>query len=109
MKPKTLTHPECGTSCLGPHPDYCQSMSDCWLHGQPMTTPDRYFLKAAWQSVYAEVTKAEYLRAEQAAGFRSKFGDDHPATAGFTSRSVSGRIEYGRSSPQETGSPKGDQ
>ncbi len=33
MKP-IPRHPECGTSCLGPHPDYCQSMSDCWLKGQ---------------------------------------------------------------------------
>ncbi len=57
-------------------------------------TQDRYYLKATWQKDYVEVTKAEYLCAEQCAGFRSKFGDDHPATASFTSGSISGRIEY---------------
>lgn len=60
-----------------------------------MAVNRRYFLKADWQPEWTEVTKEEYIRAERSAGFRSKFGPDDIATAGFTSSSgVSGRVEY---------------
>ncbi len=62
----------------------------------------KYYLKAAWQKDYVEVTKKEYLNAEQAAGFRSKFGSNHPATASFSSGQVSG-CTY------EPSAPKGEQ
>lgn len=41
-----------------------------------------------------QVTEQEFIRAEQAAGFRSKFGDDHVATGGFTGRGMHGRVVY---------------
>jgi hypothetical protein len=52
---------------------------------------DRFWLKADHQPNYVEVTKEEYVHAEKAAGFHSKFGPDHPATAAFRSGSMSGR------------------
>lgn len=41
-----------------------------------------------------EVTEQEFIRAEQAAGFHSKFGRDHVATGGFSRGDVSGRVVY---------------
>ena len=42
-----------------------------------------------------EVTKEEFIRAERAAGFRSKIGrDDVCATGGFSGNGVSGSIKY---------------
>lgn len=41
-----------------------------------------------------QVTEKEFIRAEQAAGFRSKFGSDHVATAGFSGGGMSGRVVY---------------
>lgn len=52
----------------------------------------RYFLKADWQKDWTEVTKEQYIAAEQAAGFHSNgYG---PATAEFDMGSVHGRTEY---------------
>lgn len=50
-----------------------------------------YWLKADHQKEYVEVTKEEYIRAERAAGFHSKFGPNHPATSAFSGGSMSGR------------------
>lgn len=56
MKP--AKHPECGQSCLGPHPDYCQSMSDCWLKGQPVSCP----IKPGFRKPRKRQTAAERIR-----------------------------------------------
>ena len=60
----------------------------------------KYFLKANFQPDWVEVTKAEWIKAERAAGFRPKLSSDHPrymqvcATGGFySSYVVSGKIE----------------
>jgi hypothetical protein len=42
-----------------------------------------YWLKAPWQAEYQEVSKKEYLKAEAAAGFFSKFSPGHCATSSF--------------------------
>lgn len=57
--------------------------------------PDRYFLTIG-DEPEKEVTKKEYIRAEQSAGFRSKFGPDEVATASFSNsrQGISGSIEY---------------
>lgn len=54
----------------------------------------KYYLKGNWESGWTEVTKDDWIRAERSAGFRSKFGDDHEATGGFSGGGISGRIEY---------------
>jgi hypothetical protein len=41
-----------------------------------------------------EVTEQEFIKAERAAGFRSKFGPDHVATGGFTGAGMHGRVVY---------------
>lgn len=43
---------------------------------------------------WTEVTREEFIRIEQANGFFSKFGFDHPATGGFSANGVRGRVEY---------------
>lgn len=55
---------------------------------------ERYFLKADHQTEWDEVTREQFINAEQAAGFRSKFGSNHPATSGFSGRGMRGRVEY---------------
>jgi len=50
-----------------------------------------YWIKADHQPEYVEVTKEEYILAEQKAGFYSKFGPYHPATSAFSGGSISGR------------------
>ena len=52
----------------------------------------RFYLKA--DSEWTRVSKEAYLEAEQWAGFRSKFGRDHIATAGFSKGRISGSVEY---------------
>lgn len=58
-----------------------------------MTHLNRYYLSSE-SLPEKEVTQQEFIRAEQAAGFRSKFGDDHVATGGFTGRGMHGRVVY---------------
>ena len=58
---------------------------------------DRYYLALDLgdsEPDWKEVTREQFIRAERAAGFRSKFGDDHPATAGFSSGNTRGRVRY---------------
>ena len=55
---------------------------------------EKYYLKADFMDEEKEVTKEEYLRAERVAGFMSKFGIDHIATASFGGNGVSGRTEH---------------
>ncbi len=57
----------------------------------PKVPEQRFWLKADHEKEFTEVTKDQYLRAERSAGFRSKFGDDHPATAAFTGGSIQGQ------------------
>lgn len=61
---------------------------------------DRYYLKWGHMEDYEEVSKERYVEAERAAGFISKFGPEHPATAGFSKtegkRTVHGKIVYGK-------------
>jgi len=54
----------------------------------------KYYLKGNWEKEYKEVTKEEYIRAERSAGFRSKFGDNEIATAGFSGHGVDGKVDY---------------
>lgn len=43
-----------------------------------------------------EVTKAEYVRAERAAGFHNTLGQpEEPATAAFGTAKISGRTDWG--------------
>lgn len=53
----------------------------------------KYFIKHALFGE-KEVSKEEFIKAERAAGFRSKFGINNLATGGFTSGDVTGRVEY---------------
>jgi hypothetical protein len=57
-------------------------------------TTERYYLRAGYQTEWTEVTKAQFIEAEQAAGFHSKFGAGHVATGGFSGRGMQGRVEY---------------
>lgn len=57
-----------------------------------------YQLKTDWQSEWQSVSKEMWIRAERAAGFRPKLSSDDPrymatpATGGFSSGGISGRI-----------------
>lgn len=55
---------------------------------------EKYYLKADFMDEEKEVTKEEFIRAEQAAGFRSKFGPNSVATGSFAGGGVSGRTKY---------------
>ena len=59
-----------------------------------MKGENKYYLKADFMDEYKEVSKQEFIQAEQNAGFRSKFGRNHLATGGFGSGGISGKIEY---------------
>jgi hypothetical protein len=52
----------------------------------------KYFLKASWQDKGKEVTKEQYMMAEENAGFHSKF-EDKPATASFAGKGIEGWTE----------------
>jgi len=55
----------------------------------------KYYLKLAGIDMeWREVTKDEYIRTEQNAGFHSKFGRDYIATASFGTGTVEGKVEY---------------
>lgn len=66
-----------------------------------MKLQPKYFLASCVHSE-KEVTEREFILAERAAGFRSKFGPDQVATGGFTGAGMTGRVVY---VPAE---PKGD-
>jgi hypothetical protein len=53
----------------------------------------RYWLGVTGQPM-SLVTREEFICAERAAGFRSQYGPDHPATAGFSTGTICGRKEY---------------
>lgn len=55
---------------------------------------EKYYLKGSWETEYTEVTQEEFIRAERAAGFHPKYGCGPCATGGFSSGSVSGKVEY---------------
>ena len=64
----------------------------------------KYFLKAAHESAWKEVSLSEFCRAERDAGFYPRrLTPDHPdymttpATGSFGSRGMEGRVEYGTS------------
>lgn len=71
-------------------------------------TTERYYLRAGYQTEWTEVTKAQFIEAEQAAGFHSKFGAGHVATGGFSGRGVQGRVDYVDTSQQPTQPPPDD-
>ena len=50
---------------------------------------DRYFISTD-DGPWREVMKRDWIRAEQSAGFRSKFGPDSVATAGFSGNNIKG-------------------
>jgi hypothetical protein len=47
----------------------------------------KYFCNAYGQKI--EITKAQFIAAERASGFRPKYGGDGPATGGFSSGPIS--------------------
>lgn len=49
-----------------------------------------------------QVTEQEFIRAEQNAGFRSKFGPHHVATGGFSGRGMHGRVVFVQPEPVKT-------
>jgi hypothetical protein len=53
---------------------------------------DRYFIALGAHGPEREVTRAEFIAAEQAAGFRSKSGPDTVATGGFSDGRMRGRV-----------------
>lgn len=63
-------------------------------------TTEKYYLKADHQTEWDEVTREQFIAAEQAAGFQSKFGPNHPATGGFTGGGMRGRVEYVTEQPR---------
>lgn len=61
----------------------------------------RYFLGFGGQPL-AEVSKAEFVAAERAAGFHNTMGrPDEPATAGFSNGAVRGEVHYEKDEPDE--------
>ena len=58
---------------------------------EPVLPKERFWLKATGMAAHYEVTKEVYISAERAAGFHSKFGPDHPATAAFSGGSIEGQ------------------
>jgi len=61
---------------------------------------ERYFLSFdGVEGSEKEVTKEQFMKAERAAGFHSKFGDNHVATGGFGAGGIRGRVEYTCSQP----------
>lgn len=62
----------------------------------------RYFLKGTWKgSKWEEVSMKEFIIAERSAGFRSKFGSNSVATAGFSSESIKGTVSYDGKEPKD--------
>lgn len=59
-----------------------------------MPRPNQKYYLSSEVHPEREVTEQEFIRAEQAAGFHSKFGRDHVATGGFSRGDVSGRVVY---------------
>ena len=69
---------------------------------------EHYYLKPDYQTEWNEVSREQFIAAEQAAGFRSKFGPSHPATGGFSGRGMRGRVEYAaKEQPTTNTTPKG--
>jgi hypothetical protein len=60
------------------------------IRGEPRR--ERYWLGITGQPM-SLVTCEEYVKAERAAGFRSQFGPDEPATASFSAGAVCGQRE----------------
>ena len=67
---------------------------------------EKYYLKADFMDEEREVSKQEYINAEQAAGFRSKFGTNAVATGSFGAAGISGRTEYADETNDETTAQK---
>lgn len=53
----------------------------------------KYFLKGDWEKDYTEVTKKQFIDAEENAGFYSN-DPDETATDDFDGHGVSGKVEY---------------
>lgn len=53
----------------------------------------KYFLKGDWEKDYTEVTKEQYVDAEEKAGFWPDEPDE-VATAAFGGHGISGKVEY---------------
>lgn len=51
-----------------------------------------YFIRLAGVGRWYKVSKAEYVKTERNAGFRSRFGDDEVATGSFSNGSVQGFV-----------------
>lgn len=63
------------------------------INQEPKIT-EHYYLKADHQTEWDEVTREQFINAEQAAGFRSKFGVGHLATSGFSGKGMRGKVEH---------------
>jgi hypothetical protein len=67
---------------------------------------ERYFLKPdIGRFPWGEVSKAEWVHAERAAGFHNTMGrPEEPATGGFSGNGMRGTVTYGGSEPRSDGS-----
>lgn len=65
---------------------------------------EQYYLQLG-EGPQQRVSEEEFIAAERAAGFRSKFGEDHVATGGFFSGVIRGTVTFPKtithSSPEE--------
>jgi len=53
---------------------------------------DRYYLRDKDTETWREVTQAEFVAAERAEGFVNGYGDDRPATYGFSGEHYDGNV-----------------
>lgn len=54
----------------------------------------KYFLKGSWEKEYTEVTKEQYIEAEEGAGFFPKPGCGDVATDSFSGHGIRGKVNY---------------
>ena len=79
---------------------------DGYTDAAEKASSDRYYVSQGGRPEQ-QVGKAEYVSAENRAGFRSKFGPDEVATSSFSSgtgeSSIAGRIVYANGKPLSKG------
>lgn len=71
----------------------CKECEEAWRKRKQITI--KYFLKTPWQEEATEVTEEQFMAAEIAAGFHSKF-KNKPATSSFVAHGVSGWTEINK-------------
>ena len=61
----------------------------------------KYYLKFTWEDDWREVTKEQFIQAEQDAGFHSRFGPTEAATDGLGNGSIQGNVVHMREGDEE--------